>query len=39
MQRCPDITLISSTYGWEPVVSVRQGLAKMIPAVRTELSL
>ena len=39
MQRCPDITLISSTYHWEPVVSLREGLSKMIPAVRAELSL
>jgi dTDP-glucose 4,6-dehydratase len=39
MQRCPDITLISSTYGWKPVVTLREGLAKMIPAVRAELSL
>ena len=39
MQRCPDITLIASTYGWEPVVSLREGLAKMIDAVRVELKL
>ncbi|MCU1500896.1 MAG: UDP-glucuronate decarboxylase, partial [Ilumatobacteraceae bacterium] len=39
MQRCPDITLISSTYGWKPVVTLREGLAKMIPAIRAELSL
>jgi len=39
MQRCPDITLISSIYGWEPVVNVREGLAKMIPALRAELGL
>ncbi|MEO6124577.1 MAG: UDP-glucuronic acid decarboxylase family protein [Ilumatobacteraceae bacterium] len=39
MQRCPDITLINSTYGWSPTVSLRDGLALMIPAVRTELGL
>ena len=39
MQRCPDITLISSTYDWKPVVTLREGLSKMIPAVRAELSL
>ena len=39
MQRCPDITLISSTYAWKPVVTLREGLSKMIPAVRAELSL
>ena len=39
MQRCPDITLASTTYGWEPTVSLRDGLALMIPAVRAELGL
>jgi UDP-glucuronate decarboxylase len=39
MQRCPDITLATSTYGWTPTVSLRDGLAKMIPAVRSELGL
>jgi len=39
MQRCPDISLISSTYGWTPQVSLRNGLEKMIPAVRDELAL
>jgi len=39
MQRCPDITLIASGYGWAPTVSLRDGLAKMIPAVRAELGL
>ena len=39
MQRCPDITLASSTYGWAPTVSLRDGLALMIPAVRAELGL
>lgn len=39
MQRCPDITLVSCTYGWKPEVSLREGLSKMIPAVRAELGL
>ena len=39
MQRCPDITLVTSTYGWKPEVSLREGLSKMIPAVRAELGL
>ena len=39
MQRCPDITLISSTYGWQPTVSLREGLGKMITAFRSELQL
>lgn len=39
MQRCPDITLVNSTYGWSPTVSLRDGLALMIPAVRSELGL
>ncbi len=39
MQRCPDITLISSAYGWTPTVSLRDGLATMIRAFRAELGL
>ncbi|MCU1393877.1 MAG: UDP-glucuronate decarboxylase [Ilumatobacteraceae bacterium] len=39
MQRCPDITLISNAYGWEPVIPLRDGLAKMIDAFRIELKL
>jgi len=38
MQRCPDITLIHSTYGWSPTVALRDGLALMIDAFRTELA-
>ncbi|HEY4333678.1 MAG TPA: hypothetical protein VGM78_13950 [Ilumatobacteraceae bacterium] len=39
MQRCPDITLIASTYGWQPTVALRDGLTLMIDAVRAELGL
>ncbi len=39
MQRCPDITLVSTTYGWSPTVSLRDGLARMIPTVRAELGI
>jgi nucleoside-diphosphate-sugar epimerase len=39
MQRCPDITLINSTYGWTPTVSLRDGLSEMIEALRDELSI
>jgi UDP-glucuronate decarboxylase len=39
MQRCPDISLISSTLGWTPTVALRDGLAPMIDAIRDELSL
>ena len=39
MQRCPDITLIASTYGWKPTVALREGLVKMIDAFRIELAL
>jgi nucleoside-diphosphate-sugar epimerase len=38
-QRCPDITLINSTYGWKPTVSLRDGLSQMIEALRDELSI
>ena len=30
LQRQPDITLINSTYGWEPTVALREGLTRMI---------
>ena len=39
MQRCPDITLVSSSYGWAPTISLRDGLTKMIAAFRAELAL
>ncbi|MEP7046799.1 MAG: GDP-mannose 4,6-dehydratase [Ilumatobacteraceae bacterium] len=29
-QRCPDIGLISSTYGWKPNIELREGLTRMI---------
>ena len=38
-RRCPDITLIASTYGWKPAISLRDGVASMIAAVRAELGL
>lgn len=34
MQRCPDIGLISSTYGWKPTISLGDGLARMIRRFR-----
>jgi len=34
LQRQPDIALIRSTYGWEPSVSLRDGLARMIDHFR-----
>lgn len=30
MQRCPDIDLVSSTYGWKPTISLSEGLTRMI---------
>ena len=39
MQRCPDISLISTELGWTPTVSLRDGLIPMIDAIRDELSL
>ena len=35
LQRQPDITLIKSTYGWEPTIALRDGLARMIDFFRT----
>ena len=35
LQRRPDITLISSTYGWAPSVDLREGLTRMIEHFRT----
>jgi dTDP-glucose 4,6-dehydratase len=34
LQRRPDITLISETYGWEPRISLREGLVRMIDFFR-----
>ena len=39
MQRCPDITLITSALGWEPTVPLRDGLVHIIASIRRELSL
>ena len=35
LQRQPDITLVNSTYGWSPTVSLREGLGLMIDHFRT----
>jgi UDP-glucuronate decarboxylase len=34
LQRQPDITLVNSTYGWAPNVSLREGLGLMIDHFR-----
>ena len=39
MQRCPDISLISTSLGWVPTVTLRDGLVPMIEAIRHELAL
>ena len=39
LQRQPDIALIRSTYGWEPSVSLHDGLARMIDHFRAHESL
>ena len=36
LQRQPDITLITSTYGWTPTIDLDEGLARMIEWFRTE---
>ncbi len=36
LQRCPDISLIRDAYGWEPKLSLRQGLDRMIEWFRTK---
>ena len=36
MQRCPDISLIRDTYGWQPTVELRDGLHLMIDYFRTQ---
>jgi len=38
-QRQPDITLATSTYGWTPTVSLRDGLARMIDFFRAHESI
>ncbi len=35
-QRCPDISLITTTYGWQPTIDLDQGLTRMIQWFRTE---
>jgi UDP-glucuronate decarboxylase len=39
LQRQPDITLIRTTYGWEPTLSLRDGLARMIAHFRAHESI
>jgi dTDP-glucose 4,6-dehydratase len=34
-QRCPDITLVESTYGWRPRIDLADGLRRMIEWFRT----
>ena len=36
MQRCPDIMLVRDAYGWEPSISLREGLTRMIEWFRTK---
>jgi nucleoside-diphosphate-sugar epimerase len=36
MQRCPDITVVHDAYGWEPSISLREGLTRMIDWFRTK---
>jgi nucleoside-diphosphate-sugar epimerase len=36
MQRCPDITLARSALGWEPTISLRDGLKLMIEHFRSQ---
>jgi nucleoside-diphosphate-sugar epimerase len=38
-RRCPDISLIRARFGWEPIVSIREGMQRMITAVAVELGL
>ena len=35
LQRCPDISLARATFGWEPRISLREGLSRMIDWFRT----
>lgn len=39
LQRQPDITLATTTYGWAPTVSLREGLGRMIDFFRTHESI
>ena len=34
-QRCPDISLISSAYGWKPTIELRDGLTRLIDLFRS----
>jgi dTDP-glucose 4,6-dehydratase len=34
LQRCPDISLVESLYGWRPTIDLREGLQRMIDWAR-----
>ena len=36
LQRCPDIALARDTFGWQPAITLRDGLTRMIEWFRTE---
>ena len=36
LQRCPDISLVRDSYGWQPTISLRAGLTRMIDWFRTK---
>jgi dTDP-glucose 4,6-dehydratase len=36
VQRCPDITLVNTTYGWAPTIDLVEGLTRMIHWFRNE---
>ncbi|MGZ4769923.1 MAG: GDP-mannose 4,6-dehydratase [Ilumatobacteraceae bacterium] len=36
VQRCPDITLVNSTYGWAPTIDLAEGLTRMIHWFQSE---
>ena len=38
MQRCPDITLAKKILGWEPMVSLEEGVSRTIDWIKEELS-
>jgi len=33
-RRCPDITLAKTLLGWEPTISLREGLARLVEYLR-----
>ncbi|MDQ5823981.1 MAG: SDR family oxidoreductase [Chloroflexota bacterium] len=38
VRRCPDITRVSTTLGWQPTVTLQEGLSKTIPWFRERLA-